>query len=130
MAYRKRGEHDRVIQGLDQAMRLDPKYPIAFAKRAEIYQIQGEHEWAARDYDEVIRLRLQAALADCDQRFACSRRRDRRPASVRWNGATLKKAPPGRGSVGGSRWVELVRRRATARRSIGSKTFSGAADVR
>ena len=34
----KKGEYDRAIENLNQAIKLDPDYASAFANRAEAYQ--------------------------------------------------------------------------------------------
>jgi tetratricopeptide (TPR) repeat protein len=55
-AYRRKGESDRAIQDLDQAIKLDPtdKGGLAHSSRALAYFGKGQYDRAIRDYDQVI----------------------------------------------------------------------------
>src|SRR4029078_4614984 len=83
---KKKGEYDRALADLDQAIKLDPYYAGAIALRAQTHENTGAYELALKDYEEAIRLQpgrasalnvrcwtraivgeLQAALADCNE---------------------------------------------------------------
>jgi tetratricopeptide (TPR) repeat protein len=50
-----RQDFDRAIEDFSQVVKLAPS-PSAFADRAGMYRLNGQHEEAIRDYDEAIRL--------------------------------------------------------------------------
>jgi tetratricopeptide (TPR) repeat protein len=85
-AYLDKGDTERAIQDLDQAISLDPNYANAFNSRGVAYEAKGDNGRAIQDYDQAIRLdpdnanaingrcwvraalgQLQAALADCNE---------------------------------------------------------------
>jgi tetratricopeptide (TPR) repeat protein len=50
------GDYDRAIADLDQAIRLDPQYAIAYFNRGTAYGAKGEFDHAIADYDEYLRI--------------------------------------------------------------------------
>jgi tetratricopeptide (TPR) repeat protein len=56
MAWRVKKEYDKAIADYDEAIRLDPKYAIAFNNRGSAWLIKKEYDKAIADYDEAIRL--------------------------------------------------------------------------
>ncbi len=62
-AYNDKGEYDRAIQDLDQAIRLNPNYAMAFNNRGIAYDGKKEYDHAIRDYDQAIRLNPNLAQA-------------------------------------------------------------------
>jgi Tfp pilus assembly protein PilF len=48
--------YPEAIQYLDEAIRLDPRYAVAFSNRGVAYYSLGQYEQAIKDYDEAIRL--------------------------------------------------------------------------
>jgi len=50
------GELDRAIPDYDEAIRLDPKYALAYGSRGITYDEKGEFDRAMADYNEAIRL--------------------------------------------------------------------------
>jgi tetratricopeptide (TPR) repeat protein len=86
-AFAHKGEYDRAIADLNEAIRLDPKNAHAFSNRGIAWRHKGDFERAVADYDEAIRLDprepdywnnrcwaratanrdLQQALADCNE---------------------------------------------------------------
>jgi tetratricopeptide (TPR) repeat protein len=63
LQYFRKGEYDRAIRDYDEAIRLNPKDPIAFNNRGDTYAHKGDTDRAIRDFDEVIRLDPKIAIA-------------------------------------------------------------------
>jgi len=59
----KRQNYDQAIRDFDQAIRLQPNFPEAFANRGDTYLWKSDFSRAAEDYDQVIRLDPQFAQA-------------------------------------------------------------------
>ena len=55
-AYRKKGDMDRAIADLTEAIRLDPKYANAYDNRGLAYRDKGDMDRAIADLTEAIRL--------------------------------------------------------------------------
>jgi tetratricopeptide (TPR) repeat protein len=51
-----KGDYDRAIADLTEAIRLDPKYVWAYASRGEAYRMKGDYDRAIADLTEAIRL--------------------------------------------------------------------------
>ncbi len=60
-AYNDLGEHQRAIEDLNEAIRLDPKLAMAYNNRGISYGNLGEHQRAIEDYDEALRLERPSA---------------------------------------------------------------------
>ena len=58
------------IAEYDEAIRLDPKYALAYNNRGFAYINLGQHQRAIQDLDEAIRLDPKLALADKNRGFA------------------------------------------------------------
>ncbi|MGA2125008.1 MAG: tetratricopeptide repeat protein [Xanthobacteraceae bacterium] len=56
VASRDKGDHDRAIADLDEAIRLDPRLAFAFNSRGNVYHARGDYDRAIADYNEAIRL--------------------------------------------------------------------------
>jgi tetratricopeptide (TPR) repeat protein len=54
---------DRAIEDLDQAIRLNPNYALAFSSRGLAYARKGQPDRAIQDYDQAIRLNPKYADA-------------------------------------------------------------------
>ncbi len=52
----RKGEHERAIADLSEALRLDPKSANGYLARASAYQLKGDQQSALADYDEAIRI--------------------------------------------------------------------------
>jgi tetratricopeptide (TPR) repeat protein len=63
LAYNKKGQYDRAIQDLDQAIQLNPQHALAFINRGLAYNNKGQYDRAIQDYDQAIRLNPQFAEA-------------------------------------------------------------------
>ena len=55
-AYHLLGEHQRAVEDLDEAIRLDPKYADNYYNRGNAYGKLGEHQRAIQDYERAIQL--------------------------------------------------------------------------
>ncbi len=55
-AYFFKGDNDRAIKDYDEAIRLDPKYAIAYGVRGRAYENKGDSARAKKDFDEAARL--------------------------------------------------------------------------
>ena len=56
-AYREKGDKDRALADYNEAIRLDPKYALAYFSRGSFYgNILGDKDRALADYNEAIRL--------------------------------------------------------------------------
>ena len=58
--YHTKGDGDRRLRDLDEAIRLQPKHAQAWSARAWVYFWQGDHARAFRELDEAIRLEPSA----------------------------------------------------------------------
>jgi len=56
MAYRGKREYDRAIADFNEAVRLNPKYALAFANRAAVHFDRNEYDRAITDLDKAINL--------------------------------------------------------------------------
>src|SRR6516164_9622897 len=56
LSYRSKGDSDRAIADLSEAIRLDPKYAEAYYLRGVSYRNKGDLARAISDYSEAIRL--------------------------------------------------------------------------
>jgi tetratricopeptide (TPR) repeat protein len=56
VAYQGKGDLDRAIADFTAAIRLQPRFAIAYASRGSAYEANGECGRAAADYSEAIRL--------------------------------------------------------------------------
>ena len=63
VAYRARGDNDRAIADLNEAIRLDPKLAMAFNNRGNAYNAKGDNDRAIADFNETIRLDPKLARA-------------------------------------------------------------------
>jgi tetratricopeptide (TPR) repeat protein len=52
----QKGEYDRAIADLNEAIRLNPKVPASYGQRGAAYGRKGEYDRALRDLDEAVRL--------------------------------------------------------------------------
>ena len=55
-AYALKGDYDRAIRDLDEAIRLEPTYATGFANRGEAWRQRGDIDRAIMDLSEAIRL--------------------------------------------------------------------------
>jgi tetratricopeptide (TPR) repeat protein len=62
-AYGAKGDYDHAIVEYSEAIRFDPKYPIAYNNRGAAYSAKGDNDHAIADYTEAIRLNPKVASA-------------------------------------------------------------------
>jgi Na+/H+ antiporter NhaD/arsenite permease-like protein/Tfp pilus assembly protein PilF len=62
-AYRALGDLDRAAADLGEALRLNPKSPLALIKRGSLYYEQGDLDRAIADYDAAISAKPKSAAA-------------------------------------------------------------------
>jgi tetratricopeptide (TPR) repeat protein len=62
-AYGAMGDNEHAIIAYGEAIRFDPKYPIAYNNRGVAYGATGDNEHAIADYTEAIRLNPKVASA-------------------------------------------------------------------
>src|SRR5262245_34375444 len=74
--YRDKGDLDRAIADLGQAIMLDPKYALAYNNRGLAWDDKGEIDRAVADYNEAIRLDPQSALPYSNRGFVAHRKGD------------------------------------------------------
>ena len=58
-----RRDFDRAIADYDQAIKLDPKYALAYLNRGLLWQAKKDHDRAIADFDQAIRLAPDNAAA-------------------------------------------------------------------
>jgi lipoprotein NlpI len=63
LAYHKKGDEDRAIADLNEAIRLNPGDAAAFSLRARVFSAAGGYDRAIADYSETIRLDPRSTLA-------------------------------------------------------------------
>jgi tetratricopeptide (TPR) repeat protein len=51
-----KGDYDRAIAWYSEAIKLDPRFALAYSNRGSAYYFKGEFDRAIADYNEVIRL--------------------------------------------------------------------------
>src|SRR6516165_1783137 len=56
LSYKSKGDFDRAIADLSEAIRLDPKYAEAYYLRGVTYRNKGDSDHAIADFSEAIRL--------------------------------------------------------------------------
>jgi tetratricopeptide (TPR) repeat protein len=66
-AYFDKSDYDRAIADFNEAIRLDPKYALAFYQRGNAYGRKGDPDRAIADLDEAIRLNPQHADSFVDR---------------------------------------------------------------
>jgi tetratricopeptide (TPR) repeat protein len=62
-AYGAKGDVDHAIAEYTEAIRFDPRYPIAYNNRGVAYGAKGDNDHAIADYTEAIRLNPKVASA-------------------------------------------------------------------
>src|SRR5689334_10179029 len=62
-AYRAKGDNERAVADLNEAIRLDPKLAMAYNNRGAYYNEQGDNDRAIADYNQAIRLDPKLPLA-------------------------------------------------------------------
>ncbi|MDR0707369.1 MAG: tetratricopeptide repeat protein [Treponema sp.] len=56
LAYHNKGDYDRAIADYTQAIRIDPKYALAYHNRGVAYEVKKDFDRAMSDYNQVILL--------------------------------------------------------------------------
>ena len=62
-AYHEQGDNDRALADLNKAIRLDPKFAMAFNNRGAAYNERSDNDRAIADYNEAIRIDPKLAMA-------------------------------------------------------------------
>jgi tetratricopeptide (TPR) repeat protein len=74
--WRSKRDPDRAIADLNEAIRLDPQYALAYFDRANAWYAKRDFDHAIADYSEAIRLNPQYAIAYNNRGNAWSAKRD------------------------------------------------------
>ena len=61
--FRSRSQYNLAVESYDEAVRLDPKYAVAYNNRGISYRELGDHRRAIEDYDQALRLDPKDAVA-------------------------------------------------------------------
>ena len=67
MVYAYKGDNDRAIADLNEAIRLDAKSALTYRNRGDAYLNKGDYEHAIADYSDAIRLDPGNAFAFCNR---------------------------------------------------------------
>lgn len=78
--YEKKQDYTHAVADHDQAIKTDPKNPLAFNNRGNAYAAQGDFEHAIADYDEAVKLNPKYAEAFYNRGLAKQKKSD-------WSGA-------------------------------------------
>src|ERR1700730_16138315 len=62
-AYHEQGDNNRAIADLNEAIRIDPKFAMAFSNRGNAYNDKGDSDRAIADYNAAIRIDPNFATA-------------------------------------------------------------------
>ena len=62
-AYAEARQYQQAVESYDEAIRLDPEYPLAYNNRGGVYAQLGQYESAIADYGEAIRINPRYANA-------------------------------------------------------------------
>ena len=57
MYWERKGDQERAISQLDEAIQRDPKLAVAYQRRAQLWSSSLNSEKAIADYDEAIKTR-------------------------------------------------------------------------
>jgi tetratricopeptide (TPR) repeat protein len=82
-----RQEFDISIEDLDEAIRLDPTYAVAYNDRANVWRDKNEYDKAIVDYNEAIRLDPKFAIAYNNRGLARSNKKEYDKAVADYNEA-------------------------------------------
>lgn len=55
-AYRRKGDNNRALTDIDEAISINPGYALAYSNRGYLHASMGNRDKAIRDYDEAVRL--------------------------------------------------------------------------
>ena len=61
--WQKKGDIQKRLADYDEAIRLDPKYALAWTNRGVVWENKGELDKALADYKEVVQLEPKSASA-------------------------------------------------------------------
>ena len=86
-AYYNNGDYDRAITEYAKAIRLDPKYAIAYNDRGTAYYNKGDYDRAIADFTEAIRLVPTYAIAYSNRGYAYYYKGDYNSAITDYNEA-------------------------------------------
>jgi tetratricopeptide (TPR) repeat protein len=75
-AYNRKGDYDRAIADIDQAIQLDPKCANAYSNRGNAYNGKGDYDRAIADYDQAIPLDPKPAKLYGNRGYAYNRKGD------------------------------------------------------
>jgi tetratricopeptide (TPR) repeat protein len=75
-AYNFKGDYDRAIVDLNEAIQFDPKNASAFVNRGDAYNSKGDYDLAIADYSEAIRLGPKNAVAFINRGLAYNSKGD------------------------------------------------------
>src|ERR1700722_14189743 len=76
VAYRAKGELDRVIADYTEAIKLDPKYDVAYHNRGRAYFAKREIDRAIADYDQALKFNPRYRFAYVNRGLAYFAKRD------------------------------------------------------
>jgi tetratricopeptide (TPR) repeat protein len=95
--YEKKQDYEHAIADHDQAIKTDPKNPLAFNNRGNAYAAKGDYEHAISDYDQAVKLNPKYAEAFYNRGLAKRKKSD-------WTGgdADIAQAKQLQPSIGGT----------------------------
>jgi tetratricopeptide (TPR) repeat protein len=103
-----KGQGDRAIADLDQAVRVDPKYADPFNSRGYVYFTKRDYDRAIADFDKAVALNPKFGLALANRAMAYHNKNDYERAVADYDRALPLASAAGKGNIHFNRLSALI----------------------